>query len=131
MLTKYLLFSIIILSNPVLALNSFVNELKNDEIQEIIIEKPKAIFETESCIKYNKNNETFWKNHETDTFKVVDIGSKYLKTLRIIYMKEDTSSWLYGDDIFLVEFSAQKKFMKTICPDIESKIDPSVISKKK
>lgn len=119
------------LSNTIYGFSSNINNLKNDEIQEIIFELHKPIFESGDCIKYNKNNETFWKNNETDTFKIIDIGNKYLKTQRIFYMKEDSNSWIYGDDIFLVEFSAQKKFSKTNCPDLNYKLSPNDISKKK
>lgn len=70
------------------------------------------------CLKFKKQGESFWKNFETDFFKIISVGNNSYKVKKINFPKGYEDVWYYDTDSEkeTIKFIDQNDFYLAKCP---------------
>lgn len=75
-------------------------------------------FKENQCLKFKKEGESFWKNYETDFFKIISTGNHSYKVKKINFPKNHEDLWYYDNDSEknTIKFIDQNDFYLEECP---------------
>ena len=119
---KFFIFALL-LSGNVFAeiiptgMNDFIGggskQIKSDQDVRL---PTKAYVKEDQCMMFLKDNESYWKFHETPTLKVESIGEGSIKVRKYLFLGTNKERWVLDSKAISIPFAEQLNYYISSCP---------------